>query len=96
MGHPLWLLGWNGCPIAAQEWVSHPCPPDPDVLAAWLELPRRGPVEYPDTAGAVADWIAARQPVSVEQLARGLWESMDFPLTWDAGFGARLRPGMLA
>ena len=69
---------------------------DRGILEQWLELPRHEPVEYPDVAGTVARWIAAGRPVPPAELARDAWRSMNFPLTWDSGFGTRLRPGMLA
>ena len=60
---------------------------DREKLAAWLKRGGHKPIDYPDVAQAVTEWLieTPRRPVS--SLAESLWSSFENPYVYDEDFG---------
>ena len=60
---------------------------DRGKLDAWLKLGGHKPIDYPDVAQAVAEWLieSPRRPVS--ELSKSLWGSFENPYSYDEDFG---------
>lgn len=69
---------------------------DHGILEKWLELPGHERILYPDVAAGIANWLKAGRQQSLQELAATMWESCDFPFTYDERFGKSLLPGIIA
>lgn len=68
---------------------------DQKLLEEWLTLPPHTPIEYPDVAKPLADWIVRNESHDVQELADQVWSNVSFPYEYDPGFGDNLVAGLL-
>ncbi|MCM2678306.1 MJ1255/VC2487 family glycosyltransferase [Echinimonas agarilytica] len=52
---------------------------DADVVSSWLEKPAAEPVNYPNVAQMLAQWIAAGATRPMSEVADELWSQVQFP-----------------
>ncbi len=68
---------------------------DQDLLAEWLTLSPHTPIDYPDVAKVLADWIVQDDSHDIHHLAKEVWHSFSFPFDYDPDFGPELAPRLL-
>lgn len=65
----------NACALAELGYATVADRIDRKTVGKWLDNPPQAwRVDYPDVAGAIADWLGKRAQVSVEDLAASLWQ----------------------
>jgi uncharacterized protein (TIGR00661 family) len=68
---------------------------DQELLAEWLTLKPHTPIDYPDVAKLLADWIVNSESHNILELANQVWSGITFPYEYDSEFGADLVHGLL-
>lgn len=68
---------------------------DQDLLAEWLTLKAHAPIEYPNVAKPLAQWIVQGDTHDIRQLTDQVWDRFYFPYEYDPAFGSDLVPGLL-
>ena len=66
-----------------------------DKLAAWLKLGGHKPIDYPDVAQAVAEWLVETPRRPVSSLADSLWSSFENPYVYNEDFGDQISRELL-
>lgn len=69
---------------------------DHSILREWLTLSSHKPIPYPDLAPMLADWIVNDESHDVYKFSESVWNSFHFPFDYDAEFGSRILPGLVA
>lgn len=85
----------NSLALQCLGWATIADKLDQELLGQWLKLPPRTPIEYPDVAQLLADWIVQSDSHDIHELADKVWGSFTFPFETDPEFGTELVPGLL-
>jgi uncharacterized protein (TIGR00661 family) len=68
---------------------------DKDMLSEWLTLRGHDPIDYPDVADAVANWLVQSPRQDSKNLVSSLWACFDNPCQYKEEFGPSLRENLL-
>jgi uncharacterized protein (TIGR00661 family) len=85
----------NGLALQAMKRATVMSGLDKDMLRDWLLLPHHQPVDYPDVASVLAQWLLEPERRSVEELADQLWNELFLPYSYDNFFGDELVPNLV-
>lgn len=69
---------------------------DQAVLEKWLGRAGHPQIPYPNVARTLAEWIQDGRSIPLEDMAEGLWNSMELPVDYDRRFGRSLMPGLIS